>query len=103
MQTCASEIMQEEGETSSDADGVNSNKFRQMMGNKDVHFLSVFALIYVGVEVTMGGEYPSECWKCGRSPKSLTYLPIRLERDIHSRATSWQRQCRLHILWILRR
>lgn len=61
MQICVSEIMQEEGETSSDADGVNSNKFRQMMGNKDVHFLSVFALIYVGVEVTMGGEYSSQC------------------------------------------
>lgn len=49
--------MVEEGETSSDSDGVSSNKFRQMIGNKDVHFLSFFALIYVGVEVTMGGEY----------------------------------------------
>ncbi|OJT07476.1 Bypass of stop codon protein 6 [Trametes pubescens] len=49
------EIMADEGEASSDSDGVSSNKFRQMIGNKDVHFLSVFALIYVGVEVTMGG------------------------------------------------
>lgn len=95
--------MQEEGETSSDADGVNSNKFRQMMGNKDVHFLSIFALIYVGVEVTMGGEYSSECRKRDCSPKPLTCLPIRLERDIHPRATSWQLQCRVYILWILRR
>lgn len=93
--------MQEEGETSSDADGVSSNKFRQMMGNKDVHFLSVFALIYVGVEVTMGGEYSSECRKCGRSPSPLTCFPIRLERDIHPRATSWQLQCWVHILWVL--
>ncbi len=51
--------MADEGEASSDSDGVSSNKFRQMIGNKDVHFLSVFALIYVGVEVTMGGGYPS--------------------------------------------
>ncbi|KAH9847458.1 major facilitator superfamily domain-containing protein [Lenzites betulinus] len=49
------EIMEAEGETSSESEGVNSNKFRQMMGNKDVHFLSVFSLIYVGIEVTMGG------------------------------------------------
>lgn len=103
MQICTLEIMQEEGETSSDADGVSSNKFRQMMGNKDVHFLSVFALIYVGVEVTMGGEYCSERRKCGCSPQALMCLPIRLERDIHPRATSWQRQCRVYILWIFRR
>ncbi|KAI0631013.1 major facilitator superfamily domain-containing protein [Trametes polyzona] len=49
------EVMDEEGETNADADGVNSNKFRQMIANKDVHFLSFFALIYVGIEVTMGG------------------------------------------------
>ncbi|KAL1946211.1 hypothetical protein VTO73DRAFT_15338 [Trametes versicolor] len=49
------EIMADEGESSSDTDGVGSNKFNQMIRNKDVHFLSFFALIYVGVEVTMGG------------------------------------------------
>ncbi|KAI0764596.1 MFS general substrate transporter [Trametes elegans] len=49
------EIMADEGETSSEGDAGNSSKFRQMIANKDVHFLSVFALIYVGIEVTMGG------------------------------------------------
>ncbi|KAI0642586.1 MFS general substrate transporter [Trametes meyenii] len=48
------EVMRDEGEKGSDSDNV-SNKFRQMMGNKDVHFMSVFSLIYVGIEVTMGG------------------------------------------------
>ncbi|OSD01411.1 MFS general substrate transporter, partial [Trametes coccinea BRFM310] len=48
------EIMEEEGETASDTDG-NLNKFRQMIANKDVHMLSIFALIYVGIEVTVGG------------------------------------------------
>ncbi|KAI0332814.1 MFS general substrate transporter [Cubamyces sp. BRFM 1775] len=49
------DIMKEEGETTSDAEAVSSNKFRQMISNKDVHFLSFWALIYVGIEVTMGG------------------------------------------------
>ncbi|KAH9886433.1 MFS general substrate transporter [Cubamyces lactineus] len=49
------EIMKEEGETTSDAEAVSSNKFKQMISNKDVHFLSLWALIYVGIEVTMGG------------------------------------------------
>ncbi|CDO77091.1 hypothetical protein BN946_scf184473.g35 [Trametes cinnabarina] len=39
------DIMADEGETASEADG-NSNKFRQMIANKDVHVLSFFALIY---------------------------------------------------------
>ena len=47
--------MKEEGETTSDAEAVSSNKFKQMISNKDVHFLSFWALIYVGIEVTMGG------------------------------------------------
>lgn len=29
--------------------------YRQIMGIRAVHFLAIFALIYVGVEVTVGG------------------------------------------------
>ena len=35
---------------------MGSNKYKQIMGLREVHFLALFALIYVGVEVTMGGE-----------------------------------------------
>ncbi|KAI0642585.1 MFS general substrate transporter [Trametes meyenii] len=49
------EVMADEGETNPVADGADTSKFKQMMGNKQVHFLSVFALIYVGIEVTIGG------------------------------------------------
>lgn len=89
--------MAEEGETSSDSDGVSSNKFRQMIGNKDVHFLSFFALIYVGVEVTMGGEYYSK----RQNLLGLTRVYTRLERNLHPGETPWQLQCRIHIFWIL--
>ena len=32
-----------------------NNKFSQMMKNKTVHLLSLFLMIYIGVEVTIGG------------------------------------------------
>ncbi|KAM5531232.1 hypothetical protein V8D89_015098 [Ganoderma adspersum] len=48
-------VMEEEGETDNGADDARSDKFRSMMRLKEVRFLSFFALIYVGVEVTLGG------------------------------------------------
>ncbi|RPD75467.1 MFS general substrate transporter [Lentinus tigrinus ALCF2SS1-7] len=47
-------IMEEEGESAAQ-DDAGSNKFKQMMRIKSVHALSFFALIYVGIEVTLGG------------------------------------------------
>ena len=32
-----------------------NGKFRQMMAHKAVHLLSLFLVIYIGVEVTIGG------------------------------------------------
>ncbi|KAI0760128.1 MFS general substrate transporter [Fomes fomentarius] len=49
------EIMQEEGESLDAENDTGSSKFSQMMRLKEVHFLSFFALIYVGIEVTLGG------------------------------------------------
>ncbi|KAI0739076.1 major facilitator superfamily domain-containing protein [Daedaleopsis nitida] len=48
------EIMAEEGEFPEIDDG-SANKFKQMMRLKEVHLMSFFTLIYVGVEVTLGG------------------------------------------------
>ena len=33
------------------------NKFSEVMKNKTVHLLAVFLLIYIGVEVTIGGKF----------------------------------------------
>ncbi|OJT07475.1 Bypass of stop codon protein 6 [Trametes pubescens] len=50
------EVMEEEGESGvSSEDAVDSNKYKQVLGLKEVHILAMFSLIYVGVEVTMGG------------------------------------------------
>ena len=32
-----------------------SNKFGQLMKNKTVHLLAIFLMVYIGVEVTIGG------------------------------------------------
>ncbi|KAH9847459.1 MFS general substrate transporter [Lenzites betulinus] len=50
------DVMEEEGEVGVNENAVvDSNKYKQVLGLKEVHILSVFSLIYVGVEVTMGG------------------------------------------------
>ena len=37
------------------ADEDENGKFRQMMAHKAVHLLSLFIMVYIGVEVTIGG------------------------------------------------
>ncbi|KAI0367661.1 MFS general substrate transporter [Pilatotrama ljubarskyi] len=49
------EIKAEVDDLNLDPNAVDSNKYRQIFGIREVHFLSVFALIYVGTEVTIGG------------------------------------------------
>ncbi|KAM5531233.1 hypothetical protein V8D89_015099 [Ganoderma adspersum] len=49
------EVLEEEGEVGTDADAVGANKYKQIFTLKEVHFLALFALIYVGIEVTLGG------------------------------------------------
>ena len=48
------EVLAETG-VSPDPQAVSSNKYKQILGIKELHLLSFFALIYVGTEVTVGG------------------------------------------------
>ena len=48
--------MAEAGHAAAEVDNTRENKYKQIMGIRTVHLLSFFALIYVGVEVTLGGE-----------------------------------------------
>lgn len=57
---CA-EIMVEEGEEPGEVQvvevgAVSENKFKQIFRSKIVHYMALFSIIYIGVEVTMGGE-----------------------------------------------
>ena len=36
-------------------DDINDDKFGQLMRNKTVHLLALFLMVYIGVEVTIGG------------------------------------------------
>ena len=38
---------------------MGGSKYRQIMATSAVHYLACWALIYVGVEVTLGGAFPS--------------------------------------------
>jgi len=48
---CLQKIGQEAGEQGTS----EQNKYRQILGQKVVHLLAIFSLIYVGTEVTIGG------------------------------------------------
>ena len=48
------EVLAEAG-VSPDPQAVSSNKYKQILGIKELHLLSLFSLIYVGTEVTVGG------------------------------------------------
>ena len=47
------------GQATEEADTSGDSKYKQIMGLRAVHYLAVFSLIYVGVEVTLGGELRS--------------------------------------------
>ncbi|KAI0350879.1 MFS general substrate transporter [Trametes cingulata] len=49
------EILAEEGEPGMEEEGAVLTKYKQILSNRDVHFFALFALIYVGTEVTVGG------------------------------------------------
>ncbi|OCH87228.1 MFS general substrate transporter [Obba rivulosa] len=49
------DVMAEAGAEAEEASALRENKYRQILGLKEVHYLSTFALIYVGVEVSLGG------------------------------------------------
>ncbi|CDO77089.1 hypothetical protein BN946_scf184473.g33 [Trametes cinnabarina] len=48
------ELKAEVGDLSVDPNAVDSNKYKQIFTIRAVHFLSIFSLIYVGTEVTIG-------------------------------------------------
>ena len=48
-------MLAEAGEAVGEADTTNNNKYKQIMGIKALHYLALWALIYTGMEVTLGG------------------------------------------------
>ncbi|EMD35453.1 hypothetical protein CERSUDRAFT_116208 [Gelatoporia subvermispora B] len=49
------DIMAEAGTAPEESSAARENKYRQILGLREVHYLSTFALIYVGTEVSLGG------------------------------------------------
>ena len=49
------DLMAEAGHAAGEVDTTGGNKYKQIFGLRTVHLLSIWALIYVGVEVTLGG------------------------------------------------
>ena len=37
------------------SDEIHEDKFSQLMKNKTVHLLAIFLMVYIGIEVTIGG------------------------------------------------
>jgi fucose permease len=77
-----------------ETDASGSNRFRQMAGTRVLHFIAVFALIYVGIEVTLGGTFLVS------SPGTLL-KSSRLDCDVYYRGAKWWPVSRICLLWFL--
>ena len=64
----ATECLIETGQAQTHTTTANNedNKYRQIMRLREVHLLAFFILIYVGTEVTLGGQL-----KCLHTPRKL--------------------------------
>ncbi|KAF7426170.1 hypothetical protein PC9H_008537 [Pleurotus ostreatus] len=49
------DLLAEAGQETAEVTVHEENKYKQIFGIKSVHLLAIFALIYIGVEVTLGG------------------------------------------------
>ncbi|KAH9947553.1 major facilitator superfamily domain-containing protein [Amylocystis lapponica] len=49
------DVLAEAGVAPGDVDTAGRSKYRQILGMREVHYLSIWCLIYVGVEVALGG------------------------------------------------
>ena len=76
----------------------DANKYRQMFKLRVLHLMAFFILIYVGVEVTLGGAQPQPSLLC----TSLTRGAIdRLDRHVRHSVARWRTVLRIHLLRIL--
>lgn len=53
--TDITELLAEAGQGPDEASTSADSKFRQILGLRAVHIMAVFSLIYIGIEVTLGG------------------------------------------------
>lgn len=76
-------------------DANENDHYSQIFKLKALHLLAFFTLVYVGVEVTIGGpsRQPSQ-------PKDELTV-CRLDRHFHHRRAGRRSLVRLHICWIL--
>ncbi len=50
-----SECLAQIGQLTEEKESVNGSKYKEMFKLKALHLLAIFILVYVGVEVTIGG------------------------------------------------
>ena len=83
---CLAEIGQPPShETSSTADN-GGNKYKQMFRLRSLHLLAFFALLYVGVEVTLGGTLPRSFGARKRTVLIIGTTSFRMDRRVYPEA-----------------
>ena len=81
------------------------NKYSEMFKLKSLHLMAVFILIYIGVEVTLGGEVydgMTQAWRAAPNTHQSRDLR-RLDCYVRYRPPRWWSFGRVHLLWFLRR
>ena len=92
-----SDLMAEAGHAAGEVDTTGGNKYKQIFGLRTVHLLSIWALIYVGVEVTLGGVSFYYALHMNFSLRGIS----RLDCHFHRRKERRRRLGGLHIFWLL--
>lgn len=90
--------MEKIGQGATEKDTSNENKFRQILGQKTVHLLAFFILVYVGVEVTIGGTLSNPHMTLCTS----SLFHYRLDRHIHQRRARRRPGIWIRVRWLLR-
>ena len=93
-----SECLAQIGQAAEEKETVRGSKYKAMFRLNALHILAFFILVYVGVEVTIGGK-----------PPSLSHFPrqhgprYRLDCDLRHSGSPRRAIVRVYIGWIFRR
>jgi hypothetical protein len=96
---CGSECLAQIGQATEEKETVGGSKYKEMFKLKALHALAFFILVYVGVEVTIGGELIS--LSCSVRFDDTTRSDHRLDRDLHDSSSPWRAIIWVYNNWIL--
>jgi fucose permease len=92
-----SECLTQIGERTEENETVAGSRYKEMFKLKALHLLALFIMVYVGIEVTIGGK--PHTFALSSQQRGLR---CRVDRDLRHPGPPWRAIVRLHIVWVFR-